>query len=191
MNTTRNITKLFVGALLSGQCSAGVIGSHRGRHPFLEAVFACLIWCRRWSPMQRSQRQCWTKTKAHQQFSELRTDAYVTAIGRSPWRGRGSFILTWVVVGVSAHDRLHPPVAHDGHDPLDRVLRVDHHALGIVADHPDVVVDLEGLPVDPSRHRTTTERSTSPWCIRSKAASTSSSLISSVTNASRSSRPCR
>jgi uncharacterized membrane protein YkvA (DUF1232 family) len=39
--------------------------------------------------------------------------------------------------------------------------------------------------------RITTERSTSPWCIRSKAASTSSSLISSVTNASRSSRPCR
>ena len=41
------------------------------------------------------------------------------------------------------------------------------------------------------RHRTTTERSTSPWCIFSKACSTSSSAMRSVTNLSSVSRPCR
>jgi hypothetical protein len=33
-------------------------------------------------------------------------------------------------------------------DPLDPVRRIDHQALGVVADHPDVVVDLEALPVE-------------------------------------------
>ena len=96
-----------------------------------------------------------------------------------------------VVVGVGAHDRLHPAVPHHVHDRLDVVRRVDDHALVVVADHPHVVVDVEGLAVEgegpagdgvvdpPGRagrgsHRITTERSTSPWCIFSKAASTSS-----------------
>ena len=75
-------------------------------------------------------------------------------------------------------------------DRVHVVRRVDHHALAVVADHPDVVVDVEGLPVEAERARgdargrsragpairsTTTERSTSPWCIRSNASSTSSS----------------
>ena len=46
------------------------------------------------------------------------------------------------------------------------------------------------LNLEPRHQKTTTERSTSPWCIRSNAASTSPMPISSVTNASRSSRPC-
>ena len=78
---------------------------------------------------------------------------------------------------------------------------VDDDALLVVTDHPDVVVDVERLPVEGERptgdgvidprHRTTTDRSTSPACILSKAASTSPSPISSLTNASRSSRPWR
>ena len=115
-----------------------------------------------------------------------------------------------VVVGVGAHDRLDPPLPDDREDRLDVVGGVDDHALRVVADHPHVVVDVEGLAVEGegaagdgvvdaarraggaqcSRHRITTERSTSPWCIFSNAASTSSSPISSDTNASRSSRPC-
>ena len=55
-----------------------------------------------------------------------------------------------------------------------------------------VVID---APHDAGRHAppsiTTTERSTSPWCILSKAASTSAMPIRSLTNASRSKRPCR
>ena len=91
--------------------------------------------------------------------------------------------------------------ADDREDGVDVVRRVDDDALVVVTDHPDVVVDVEGLAVEGERaagdgvvdtdaHRITTERSTSPECILSKAASTSPSAISSVTNASRSSRPC-
>jgi len=79
------------------------------------------------------------------------------------------------------------------------VRRVDHDHLLAVADHPDVVVHLEVLPVEgehpggddpvdpddpfgPGRrgrpgHRTTTERSTSPRRIRPKASSTPSSPL--------------
>ena len=106
-----------------------------------------------------------------------------------------------VVVGVRAHDRLHRPAGHDLEDRVDVVRGVNHEALLVVADHPDVVVDVVGLPVEAERprddgvvdagaHRTTTERSTPPECIVSKAASTSPRPISSLTKASRSSRPC-
>src|SRR5690606_28145425 len=101
-----------------------------------------------------------------------------------------------------AHDRLEGAVADHRADRVDVVRGVDDDALGVVADHPDVVVDLVGLPVEGEgagddrvvdaggRHSTTTERSTSPWCIFSNAASTSPMPISSVTNESRSRRPC-
>ncbi len=82
---------------------------------------------------------------------------------------------------------LRPPTTVE--DGVDRVRGVDHHALVVVPDHPDVVVDVEGLAVEAERpaddgvvdprvvarhQRMTTERSTSPSCIRSNAASTSS-----------------
>ena len=106
-----------------------------------------------------------------------------------------------VVVGVSADDRLDLAVADDGEDVVDRVRGVDDDALRVVTDHPHVVVDVEGLTVeregaardgviDAQHQNRTTERSTLPPCILSNAASTSSIAISSVTNASRSSRPC-
>ncbi len=112
-----------------------------------------------------------------------------------------------VVVRVGAHDRLDRTVADDGEDGVDVVRGIDHDALRVVTDHPDVVVDVERLTVERERpgddtvvdtrparrahHSTTTERRTSPWCIRSNAASTSPIPISSVTNASRSRRPWR
>ena len=60
-----------------------------------------------------------------------------------------------VVVGVGAQDRLDRAVADDREDRLDVVRGVDHHALGVVADHPDVVVDVEGLAVEGERARRT------------------------------------
>ena len=72
---------------------------------------------------------------------------------------------------------------------------IDDEDLLVVSDEPDVVVDLEILAVeaeDPARddavdagthvENTTTLRSTSPWCIFSKAASTSPMPIFSETN---------
>ena len=89
------------------------------------------------------------------------------------------------------------------HTVCARVVRgVDDEHLLVVAEQPHVVVDVERLAVeregaagdgvvDPERHqKITTERSTLPSCILSNAASTPSIPISSVTNASRSSRPC-
>src|SRR6187551_1981119 len=88
-------------------------------------------------------------------------------------------------------------------DCLYGVRSVDDHALGVVTDHPHVVVDVEGLAVererprgdgviDPGRHqKITTERRTPPVCIFSNASSTWSRRISSDTKASRSTRPCR
>ncbi len=117
-------------------------------------------------------------------------------------RGRDAAV---VVVGVGEQDRLHRAARDDGEDVLDRVRGVDDHALVVVADDPDVVVDVEGLAVEAegaagdgvvdaqvAGHQSTitTERRTSPWCIFSNAASMSPMPISSVTNASRSSRPC-
>ena len=110
-----------------------------------------------------------------------------------------------VVVGVGADDRLDRTPAHRPHDRGRVVGGVDDDALVVVTQDPHVVVDLVGLPVQAERargdgvvdpqthagaHRTTTERSTSPPCILSKAASIASSSISSVTNLSRSRRPC-
>ncbi len=53
-----------------------------------------------------------------------------------------------VVVGVRAEDRLDAPVADHREDAVDVVRGVDDHALLVVADDPDVVVDLEGLAVE-------------------------------------------
>ena len=97
-----------------------------------------------------------------------------------------------VVVGVGADDRLDLALPHDRHDRVHVVRRVDHDALAVVTDDPDVVVDLEGLTVeregagddavvDPGAargsgagHRTTTDRSTLcsplPPCIFASAA---------------------
>ena len=89
-------------------------------------------------------------------------------------------------------------------DDRRRVVRgVDDEHLVVVAQQPDVVLDLEVLAVegeDPVRtdeldarrhHSTTTERSTSPRSILWNASSTSSSAIVSDTKLSRSKRPCR
>ena len=42
----------------------------------------------------------------------------------------------------------HAALPDDGQDVVDRVRRVDHHALVVVADHPDVVVDVVRLAVE-------------------------------------------
>ncbi len=109
-----------------------------------------------------------------------------------------------VVVGVGQHDRDDATVGDEPGDRVEVVGGVDDQALGLVTEDPDVVVDVVGLPVqaeraggldvvdtDHAHQRTTTERRTSPRCILSKAASTSPMPIVSVTNASRSNRPCR
>ncbi len=107
-----------------------------------------------------------------------------------------------VIVRVRAQHRQHPAVTDQPADRLDIVRRVDDHAFPVIADHPCVVVDVEGLTVQRERARrgrvvdahchqkTTTERSTSPRCIFSNACSTWSSAISSLTNFSSGSRPC-
>ena len=93
-----------------------------------------------------------------------------------------------VVVPVRAHDR-HEPAARDSIDDRPGLVRgVDHEALLVVADDPDVVVDLEVLAVDREdpagdhmveaiRHSETTERRTSPRSILWNASSTASSAI--------------
>ena len=53
-----------------------------------------------------------------------------------------------VVVAVGADDRDHPPAADAVDDRRGLVRGVDHEALVVVADDPDVVVDLEVLAVD-------------------------------------------
>ena len=114
-----------------------------------------------------------------------------------------------VVVGVGAHDRLDGPAGDDRQDRVDVVGGVDDQALLVVTDHPQVVVDVVRLAVQGERprddgvvdphgrgahqqhhHRTQHGLPSGAWCILSKAASTSPMPISSVTNASRSSRPC-
>ena len=67
--------------------------------------------------------------------------------------------------------------------PTGAAIDIDETAGPIVDANGNGVVDAGG-------HRITTERRTSPECILSKAASTSPMPISSVTKASRSSRPC-
>ena len=105
----------------------------------------------------------------------------------------GVYLLIVIVVCVRADDGGHPAPPHDGQDVVHRMRGVDHDACGVVPHHPDVVVYVEGLPVeaegargDPvvdachghcpvaGPSRTTTLRSTSPRPIWVKASSTSS-----------------
>jgi hypothetical protein len=108
-----------------------------------------------------------------------------------------------IVVPVRADHRDHV-AARDGiDDRLRGVCGIEYHDVGVVADDPDVVVDIptaavefEGAAGDDAldrvRHqRITTERSTSPACILWKASSIPSSPMRSVTNFSSGSRPCR
>jgi hypothetical protein len=53
-----------------------------------------------------------------------------------------------VVVPVGEHDRRHRPPADRLDDRLGAVRGVDHEHLAVVADQPDVVVDVEVLPVE-------------------------------------------
>ena len=110
-----------------------------------------------------------------------------------------------VVVPVRADDRHDAAAVHALDDRRVVVGGVDHEHLVVVADQPDVVVDVEVLAVDRERatgddpvqaghHEpptTTTERSTSPRSIRWNASSTPSSGMVSLTKRSRSSRPWR
>ncbi|MCO5555078.1 hypothetical protein L7F22_008618 [Adiantum nelumboides] len=116
--------------------------------------------------------------------------------------GQGRGLVDVVVVGVGAHDGLDAPVADGGGDGVGVVRGVDDEHLAVVADDPHVVVDVEGAAVegegaggddvvDRRHQRITTERRTSPACIFSKACSTPSIPISSVTNLSSGKRPCR
>src|SRR5438094_759022 len=110
-----------------------------------------------------------------------------------------------VVVPVGADDGHHGAVVDGLDDRAGLVGGVDDEDLAVVADQPDVVLDVEALPVegelaagddpvDPDvttsggRHqRTTTERRTSPRSILWNASSTWSMPIVSDTNPSRSS----
>src|SRR5581483_566863 len=105
-----------------------------------------------------------------------------------------------VVVPVRAQDRPDDAAPHRLDDRRGVVGGVDDAHLAVVADDPDVVVDVEVLAVDGEdavchdafrRHRTTTDRSTSPRSILWNASSTSPRVMRSLTNRSRSSRPCR
>src|SRR4051794_15752275 len=121
--------------------------------------------------------------------------------GRLPQRRRGRDV---VVVPMGEHDRGHPAAADRRDDRGGVVRRVDDEHLVVVPNQPDVVVDVEVLPieaedagdddlVDAGSHpqNTTTERSTSPRCIFSKASSTSLSAMVSLTKSSSGKRPCR
>jgi hypothetical protein len=106
-----------------------------------------------------------------------------------------------VVVRVRTEDRDDGAIADGVEDRLCGVCRVDDEHLVVVADKPDVVVDVPSAPVEtelPRRddavdawtHRTTTERSTSPRCMVANASSTWSNLMRSLTNFSSGRRPC-
>src|SRR5688500_9280761 len=99
-------------------------------------------------------------------------------------------------MGMRAQDCPDRAASDQREDRVDDMRSVDDDALGVVANHPDVVLDLERLPVErerPGGHRLvdpggqgvgtmiTTDRSSSPPCILSKAASMSLMPISSVT----------
>ena len=106
-----------------------------------------------------------------------------------------------VVVPVGQHDRRHPTAVDGVDDRLVIVRGVEDDDLAFVADEPDVVGDLPLAAIESEdavrrdeldgHQSTTTERSTSPRSILWNASSTSSSLICSLTNRSRSRRPCR
>jgi len=106
-----------------------------------------------------------------------------------------------VVVRVRTQHGKDLSIPDHAYDIGDIVRGIDHHAFGVVANHPDVVVDVEGLSVqgeraggdgvvDAGHQNFTTDRSTSPWCILVKAASMSPSPIVSDTNPPKSNRPC-
>ena len=132
---------------------------------------------------------------------------------RRPARCEGRGRVDVVVVPVRADDRPRRAGRRRPSTIGSRVVRgVDDEHLVVVADEPDVVVDLEVLAVDREDARcacttrrsvavtgagrlsssmTTTERSTSPRSILWKASSTPSSAMVSDTKRSRSKRPCR
>src|SRR3954471_9879308 len=106
-----------------------------------------------------------------------------------------------VVVRVRTDHRDNLALADSVDDRLRGVRGIDHENLVVVADEPDVVVDVPTAPVetelprrdnpvDAHAHSTTTERSTSPRCMVSNASSTWSSLMRSLTNLSSGRRPC-
>ena len=108
-----------------------------------------------------------------------------------------------VVVAMSAHHGDDVAAGHGILDCLGVVGGVDDDHLGVVADDPDVVVDVptaaverEGAVGDDAlntavHHSTTTDRSTSPACILWNASSTPSRPMRSETNLSRGRRPWR
>jgi hypothetical protein len=88
-----------------------------------------------------------------------------------------------IVVAVSADDRGHVAAGDGVDDRLSLMCGVDDHHVAVIADEPDVVVDLPRATVqfegsfgddtlDAQTHSTTTERSTSPRCMVSNASST-------------------
>jgi hypothetical protein len=106
-----------------------------------------------------------------------------------------------VVVRMRAEHRDDGAITDGVDDRLRSVRGIDDEHLRVVADEPDVVVDVPAaaveteLPrrddaVDAQAHSTTTERSTSPRCMVSNAASTWSNLMRSLTNFSSGRRPC-
>ena len=120
-----------------------------------------------------------------------------------------------VVVRVRQQDVGEAAVTDELEDRAGVVRGVDDDALGVVADHPDVVLDLPRAAVEAEgalgrrvvdadatlrgrhpvarrvgAHSSTTDRRTSPACILSNAASMSARPIRSETKASRSKRPC-
>jgi hypothetical protein len=56
-----------------------------------------------------------------------------------------------VVVGVGAQDGGEPTRCDGGQDRVGVVRGVDDHAFGVVAEHPDVVVDVPGTAVEGER----------------------------------------
>ena len=126
-----------------------------------------------------------------------------SAISASLAAATSTAALTWSLCPWVQHDGDDPAVPDGVEDGRRVVRRVDDEHLVVVADQPDVVVDVplaavegEGARrddlLDAGRHQsTTTERRTSPRCIFSNASSTSPSPMVSETNPSRSNRPCR
>jgi hypothetical protein len=107
-----------------------------------------------------------------------------------------------VIVRLRAKDRDDDAIADGVDDRLRGVGGIDAEHLRVVADEPDVVVDVPAIAVetelprcddsvDAQAHSTTTERSTSPRSMRWKACSTSPSPRVSDTNASNGKRPTR
>jgi len=71
--------------------------------------------------------------------------------GRVGGLGQGGGGVDVVVVGVGAQDGGEPPGPDGGQDRVRVVRGVDHHAFGVVAEHPDVVVNVPGAAVKGER----------------------------------------